>query len=277
MMNRILSPLASLLLCAVAAAQGASGSQSYFLSSVDFGIGNEGVSSTYQAQVISPQSLSIESGAVSNAYASGGGLLGSLQVSFVGLPWVTGVSPRFIKPSGNQNIFLHGSQLSAGAQPSVEVGGLAATVVARSGDQLEASVPAQSVPGYKSVALTTTSGSSRIEAGIGVLPMIDTPEVLNGWDANALRFHVSQGDFLIFGLASQLSSVGIQFEGWNYRLMLDPNDIVLTDSYFVADPEGKLTLTIPPFFASGVVHCQALVITNEPSYAPASFTNVLSL
>lgn len=193
------------------------------------------------------------------------------------MPWVTGVTPRFVKPSGAPTIQLRGSQLAAGSNPVVEIGDAVATVISRAGDQVSATVPTLAVPGYKSVTLTTSTGSSRLDSGIGVLPMIDTPEPLNGWDPNALRFHVSQGDFLIFGLGMTLSTVGLQFEDWKYRLMLDPNDIVLTNAYFVSDPEGKLTLAIPPFFASGVVHCQALVITNDPSYAPASFTNVLSL
>ena len=151
------------------------------------------------------------------------------------------------------------------------------SVVSRAVDEITATASLQLKPGYQPVTLTTGAGSSRLDAGVGVLPMIDTPEPLNGWDPNALRFHVSQGDFLIFGLASRVLPVGIQIEDWNHSLLLDPNDIVLTDSFFVGDPEGKLTLTIPPFFASGQVHCQALVITNDPTYAPASFTNVLSL
>jgi IPT/TIG domain len=277
MMRLLAVPFALSFLCAAVAAQGAAGSQNYFMSSVEFAAGNEGTSSLYQAQSISPSSLSIEPGASSAACVSSGGFLGALQVPLVGVPWVTGVTPRFVKPSGSPTILLHGSQLAAGSQPVVEIGGAVATVVSRAGDQLSATAPPLPVPGYQSVSLTTSTGSSRLESGIGVLPMIDTPEPLNGWDPNALRFHVSQGDFLIFGLASRLSPVGIQFEDWKHLLLLDPADIVLTDSYFVADPEGKLTLTIPPFFASGQVHCQALVITNEPSYAPASFTNVLSL
>ena len=109
------------------------------------------------------------------------------------------------------------------------------------------------------------------------MPMVETREPLNGWDPNSLRFHVSQGDFVILGLATSLFPAGIQIADWNYRLLLDPNEIVLTDSYFVGDAEGKLNLNIPAFFASGQVHLQALVLTNDPTYAPASFTNVLSL
>lgn len=269
--------LSTLLLGAVGAAQAASGSQSYFLSAVDIGSGGRADSAIYNVTSSAGGGLAVDTNASSSTYQFRGGFFGALTAPTLGSPWITGASPIYIKPAGNPALTLHGTDLAAGTQPVITVGTVQAPFVSRSVSQVQVTVPPQPIPGYQTVTFANSSGTTRLEAGVGVLPMIDTREPLNGWDPNVLRFHVTQGDFVIFGLASSLFPAGFQIADWNYRLLLEPNDILLTDSYFVGDPEGKLNLTIPAFFPSGQVYCQAVVLTNDPTYAPASFTNVIPL
>jgi hypothetical protein len=247
------------------------------MSAVDFGSGGEADTAFYKVRSSAGGGIAVEPDASSASYRIRGGFFGALTAPMLGTPWITGSSPMFVKPAGNPSLTLHGTELWLGTQPVVTVGSAVAPVLARTASQVQITVPPQPVPGYQTVTFANSSGTTRLEAGVGVLPMIDTREPLNGWDPNVLRFHATQGDFVIFGLASSQFPAGIQIADWKYRLLLDPNEILLTDSYFVGDAEGKLSLTIPPFFATGQVFCQALVLTNDPAYAPASFTNMLPL
>ena len=284
-MNAVRILLCSLLLGAAGVAQGsntgsstgASGSQSYFLSAVEFGSGGEADTAFYKIRSSVGSGVVVEPDASSTSYRIRGGFFGAFTAPMLGTPWITGASPMFVKPGGNPTLTLTGTELWLGSSPIVSIGGASAGVLSRTASQLQVTVPAQPVPGYQPVTFTNSAGTTKLDSGIGVMPMVETREPLNGWDPNSLRFHVSQGDFVILGLATSLFPAGIQISDWNYRLLLDPNEIVLTDSYFVGDAEGKLNLNIPAFFASGQVHLQALVLTNDPTYAPASFTNVLSL
>lgn len=282
-LSRIL--MASLLLGASGVAQaagtgsstGASSSATYFISAVEFSSGGEADSLFYKVRSAVGSGVVTEPDASSTTYRIRGGFFGAFTAPMLGTPWITGASPMFVKPSGSQTLTLHGTELWTGTGPIVTVGGAAASVVSRTASQAQVTVPPQPIPGYQPVTFTTSAGQTKLDSGVGVMPMVETREPLNGWDPNFLRFHVSAGDFVILGLATSLFPAGITIADWKYKLLLDPNEIVLTDSYFVGDPEGKLTLTIPPFFASGQVHVQALVLTNDPTYAPASFTNVQSL
>ena len=265
-MNAARILMASLLLGAAGVAQsagavsssGPASSQSYFLSAVEFGSGGEADTSFYKIRSSVGSGVVVEPDASSANYRIRGGFFGAFTAPMLGTPWITGASPMFVKPSGNPTLTLTGTELWLGNSPIVSIGGANASVLLRTASQMQVTVPAQPVPGYQPVTFTNSAGTTKLDSGIGVLPMIDTREPLNGWDPNVLRFHASQGDFVIFGLASSLFPAGIQIADWKYRLLLDPNEIVLTDSYFVGDADGKLSLTIPAFFATGQVHCQAV-------------------
>ena len=269
--------LSALLLGAAGVAQAPSGSQSYFLSAVEFGSNNESDTLFYKLRSSTGGGIAVEPDASSTGYRMRGGFYGAMTAPMLGSPWVNGASPMFIKPSADTSLTLHGTELWLGSEPVVMVGASQASVVSRSASQVRVTVPAQPVPGYQAVTFTNSTGSTRLEVGVGVLPMIDTRELLNGWDQNQLRFHASQGDFVIFGLAPLLYPAGIQIADWKHRFLLEPNQVTFTDSFYIGDADGKFSLKIPAFFATGEVHCQALVISDEPSYAPASFTNVITL
>jgi hypothetical protein len=279
---RALLLLSALALCGSAAqAQGqqnvAASSASYFMSAQTFGSGDEADTLFYKTRSALGDGLVVEPDSASATYRVRGGFFGAFTAPMLGQPWLTSAVPLFVRPKGNDPVSLRGTELWLGTPPVVTVGGVPAAVGARTVSQLQITVPNQPAPGYQPVVFTNSSGTTRLEQGLGVLPLVELREPLNGFDANLLRFRTLPGDFVILALATSLFPTGISIADWNFKLLLDPNTIVLTDSYFVGSPDGSLALPIPPFFQSGMAHIQGLVLSVDPALSPASFTNVLSL
>jgi len=84
-----------------------------------------------------------------------GGFTGALSSPVLGQPWLTGVRPFWIKPNGNPDLTLHGSELWLGPTPVITIGGVPAGVVARTVDQMVITPPALTVPGFQPVVTTT--------------------------------------------------------------------------------------------------------------------------
>ena len=155
------------------------------------------------------------------------------------------------------------------------IGGQFATTVVRTVSQMIVTVPNQPVPGFQPVVFSNSAGTTELPEGVGVLPMIEKREPLNGVDPNYIRIHTLPNDIVLLVLGGALGP-GLQILDFGYQLLLDPGQVIFTDAFFVADPDGKTTIPIPPF-PSGLVFVQALSITADPSYTPGSWTNPVAL
>jgi hypothetical protein len=167
-MNAVRILLCSLLIGAAGIAQGSgtgvstggSGSQSYFLSAVEFGSGGEADTFFYKIRSSVGSGVVVEPDASSTSYRIRGGFFGAFTAPMLGTPWITGASPMFVKPGGNPTLTLTGTELWLGSSPIVSIGGASAGVLSRTASQLQVTVPAQPVPGYQPVTFTTSAGTS---------------------------------------------------------------------------------------------------------------------
>lgn len=278
-MRALLPQTLALMLGAMCSAQhtasNAASSQSYFLSAVEFASGSDSNTLLYRVQSSQGTGVVTEPDAASATYRIRGGFTGALTSPVLGQPWLTGVLPYYVKPSGNGNLTLHGTELWLGPSPLITVGGLAATNVVRTVDKMVIAMPTQPVPGYQPVTFTNAAGTSTLPEGVGVLPLVEKREPLNGFDPNFVRFRAQQGDFVVLVVGLALSAP-LQVLDFQYQLLLDPNQVTLTDLLFVGNPDG--TITIPLFgFPTGIAHVQVLALTTDPAYAPGMWSNVVLL
>jgi len=250
-------------------------SATYFMAAVELGSGADADTLLYRLQGSQGSGVVVEPDSSSLTYRMRGGFYGALTSPVLGQPWLTGATPFFVKQLGNPNLTLHGTELWLGPTPVMTLGGQLAGTILRTAHQMVVSVPDQPVPGYQPVVFTNTAGTTRLNEGIGVLPMIEKREPLNGTDPNYIRIHALQTDIVLLVL-SGAPSLGIQLFDYRHYLLLDPNQVLFLDAFFVGDPSGKTTIPLPPY-PSGLVWVQALAFTLDPGYAPASWTNAVAL
>jgi hypothetical protein len=278
-MRALLTGTALLLLAATGSAQHQSGnaasSPTYFMAAIDFGSAEDTNTLIYRLQGSQGSGVVTEPDAASPTYRIRGGFYGALTSPVLNQPWLTGARPFFLKRTGNGNLTLHGTELWLGPTPTVTIAGIPAPVITRTVDQMVVAVPTQPVPGFQPVTFSNAAGTTTLPEGVGVLPMIEKREPLNGDDPNYIRIHTLPFDVVLLVLG-QLQGPGIQILDFQYQLLLDPNFVVFTDAFFVADPDGKTTIPLPPY-PSGLISVQALAVTADPSYFPGSWTNVVAL
>jgi hypothetical protein len=278
-MRALLFSVATTSFCAAAAAQHTSGyaasSPTWFLSAAEFGSAEDADTLLYRLRSTQGAGVVVEPDAASPTYRMRGGFTGALSAPVLGQPWLTGVRPFWIKPNGNSDLTVHGSELWLGPTPTVTIGGVPAGVVARTVDQMVITPPPLTVPGFQPVVTTNSAGSSVLPEGVGVLPMLEQREPLNGADPNHLRIHALPFDIVLLVLAGS-QAPGIQVLDFQYVLLLHPSTVFFTDAFLVTGADGKTTIPLPPF-PTGLVHVQALVITADPSYYPGMWTNPLAL
>jgi hypothetical protein len=278
-MHALLTVSAALLLGAIGTAQhkagNAASSATYFMAAVDFGSAEDANTLLYRLQGEQGGGVVAEPDAGSATYRMRGAFYGALTSPVLGQPWLTGARPFFLKPTGNGNLTLHGTELWLGPTPTITIGGQPASTVIRTVSSMVVTTPNQPVPGFQPVTFSNTAGTTTLPEGVGVLPMIEKREPLDGVDPNYIRIHTLPNDIVLIVLAETLGP-GIQILDFQYQLLLDPNTVIFTDAFFVSDPDGKTTIRIPPF-PSGLLQVQALSITADPSYTPGSWTNAVAL
>ena len=271
--------VALLLLAALGTAQHQAGhaasSTTYFMAAVEFGSAEDAGTLLYRLRGSQGSGVVVEPDAASPTYRIRGGFYGASTAPVLGQPWLTGAQPFFLKRTGNGTLTLRGTELWLGPTPTVTIGGQPALVIARTVDQMQVSVPIQPVPGFQPVTFSNIAGASTMNEGVGVLPMIEKREPLNGADPNYIRIHTLPFDFVLLALGGA-PGVGIQILDFYHQLLLDPGQVFFTNVFFIADPDGHLTIPIPPF-PTGLVWVQGLAITADPSYTPGSWTNVVAL
>jgi hypothetical protein len=267
------------LLGAVGAAQqqvsGSASSQSYFLVAAEWANGEESDTLLYNLRPSHGNGLVVEPISQSSNYVILGGFPAMLSAPVIGQPWMTSVEPFYVPPFGDPQLILHGTEMWLGGIPIVTIGGQTASVGGRTADTVLVTMPFQPVPGLQPVQLTNGLGTTTLNEGVGVLPMLELREPMNGTDPNRIRFHGSSGDLVVLGIGTTLAPTPWVWPGYGYSLQLDPNNVLLTLVY-LPDAEGRFDVPLPPF-PSGYFQVQALVWTNNPGYAPGSWTNALPL
>jgi hypothetical protein len=277
MRTLIISTLLPLLGATSAAQQlsGSASSQTYFLVAAEWANGEETDTLTYNLRASHGNGLVVEPLSQSSTYLMLGGFPAMLSAPVIGRPWLTGVTPFYVPQVGNPQLILHGTEMWLGGTPTVTIGGQTASVGARTVDTVLVTMPDQPVPGLQSVQVTNGLGTTTLNEGVAVLPMLELREPMNGTDPNRIRFHGTFGDLVVLGVGTNLAPVPVVFPGYGYSLQLDPNSVALTLVY-LPDADGRIEVPLPPF-PSGFFRVQALVWTNNPGYAPGSWTNELKL
>ncbi|HEU4417374.1 MAG TPA: IPT/TIG domain-containing protein [Planctomycetota bacterium] len=254
---------------------GSASSQTYFLVAAEWANGEETNTLLYNLRPSQGNGLVVEPISQSSTYVILGGFPAMLSATVIGRPWLTGVSPFYVPQFGNPQLTLHGTEMWLGGTPTVAIGGQNATVNGRTADTVLITMPGQPVPGLQPVQVTNNLGTTTLNEGVGVLPMLELREPLNGTDPNRIRYHGSPIEIVVLGIGQGLAPTPVVFPGFGYSLQLDPNTVVLTVAY-LTDAEGRVDIPLSPF-PSGIFRVQALVFTNNPGYYPGSWTNQLPL
>jgi hypothetical protein len=265
-----------LLLAPLAAQQqfsGASSSQNYFMAAVELGSGEDADSTLYRLRSSQGSGVVVEPDASSATYRMRGGFFGALSAPLTGQPWLTAVRPFFVPQTGSPNLTLHGTEMYLGSTPTVQIGGQPASTGARFVDRMVATLPDQPAPGFQPVLVSNNLGQTVLNEGVGVLPMFYLREPADGYERTELRYQGTPGDMMILALGIGQVQNGYVLPGYRYALQIDPNLILATNFFAVLDPEGTMTLQLPRFAPTNLLRVQSLVLTNNPGYAPGSWTN----
>ncbi|MFN3242375.1 MAG: hypothetical protein ACE37K_12775 [Planctomycetota bacterium] len=254
---------------------GQSSSQTYYMVSTEFGSAEAATSLLYQLQGSQGSGVVNEPHAVSQTYQMRGAFYGASTAPVLGQPRLTAARPFFVRRINNGQLSLTGTELWLGPTPTITVGGQNATVITRTVDEIVVSLPDQPEPGFQPVTFSNPVGTTTLEEGVGVLPMLQRREPLNGVDPNYLRIDTLPNNVVLLALATDLGP-GIQTLNFGFQLLLDPSSVFFTNAYFVADPDGRTIIPLPPF-PPGMLHAQVLDVTADPDDFPGSWTNVVSL
>ncbi len=268
--------LVGMLLAAPLMAQEAS-SSTYVLTSLEFASGDEADSTLFKVRPTFGTGVLPEINMQSATYTLTGGFPASLDAATVGSPWAGSVRPFYVPQFGTPTVTIHGIDMDLGGAPSATIGGAAAPVFGRSLDRAIVQLPDQPVPGYQPVEFTTSAGQTRIEQGVGVLPMLSQPQPLTPTTPVRIRYHGSQNDLVVLALGGGLATSPFQLTGYGYAPQLDPGLILSSQFVFIGSPDGTFDISGPPLPVTGVLHMQCLVFTSAPGYAPGSWTNTIPL
>ncbi|MFK7740229.1 MAG: hypothetical protein AB8H80_07885 [Planctomycetota bacterium] len=254
---------------------GAASSQTYFMAATEFGSGGEAGTALYSLQGSQGSGVVAEPHAAAFTYGLRGAFFGAATAPVLGQPQLTAARPFFVTRINNGQLTLHGTELDLGNAPTIAIGGELATTVSRTADEMVVTVPNQSVPGFQPVLFSNSAGSTLLAEGVGVLPMIQRREPFNGVDRNYLRIDTRPNDVVLLVLADS-AGPGLQTLDFGYLLLLDPGTVFFSDAFFVADPEGRTFIDLPPF-PPGLIFVQALDITADPDDFPGTWTNMVAL
>jgi hypothetical protein len=252
-------------------------SPTYFLTAIEFGSGEEADSVQHKLRPVLSTGVVAEPDSGSATYFLRGGFPAMLTSSTMGTPMLAGVTPFFVGQDGSQRAVVSGYDMLRGGAPTVTVGGQPATVTQSTTDHVTVEVPNQPVPGFQPVTLTNGLGTVQLERGVAVVPMMFNREPLNIATPVHSTLVATQGDLVVLGLSFGRLPGPVPLLGARYGLLLDPNLLFATALIRVTEANGTYVLTAPPLPVVGQTYVQALVITTNPTYAPWSWTNDVTL
>ena len=241
-------------------------------------LGGGGTTSSQKHELLVSFGDGVPAGRATSArYVIEGGCNARLGVVVAGSPTLAAVAPRYATLRGGASLTLHGSELASGTVRSLKIGGKNATVGSRRADQITTVLPNQSQPGWQPVEFVTSTGTTVLAKGVGVLPLIETRPAAASGVPFRLVFKGSKGDGVIWALGIGASSP-ISFSGMHYGFALNPSLFIVLPGFGIADPNGELRMAFPATaYPTGTIYVQGLFVTTNPGYGPASFTNVLRL
>lgn len=278
-MRPFLGTMTLALFAAVGSAQHQAGhaasSQTYFMAAVELGSGEDAATALYELRSSQGSGVVVEPDAGSATYRMRGGYFGAATAPVLGQPWLTGAQPFHIDRTGNSTMILRGTELWLGPTPTVTIGGQVAPVISRTSHQMLVAVPDQPVPGFQPVTFTNVAGTSTMNEGVGVLPMIEKREPLNGAHRNYIRITTRPTEVLLLVLGSA-PGPATQILDFEYFLLLDEAQVFFADIFYIGDPEGRFTIPLPPY-PSGLVWVQGLAVTPESGYTAGSWSNAVAL
>jgi len=249
-----------------------SGSVTYFSESKTMADGGMSNSSTYALTATIGQRASGDSG--SATYALTGGFAGTLDATS-SEPWLTDANPAYVMPRSNDLVWLSGARLNL-SQPSVVVSGRPATVVASSATDVAIRLPTLPDPGWHSIALSNFAGTTTIERGVGVLPLLYTEGAPASEVAYDIVFRGTKGDVVIWAMGV---NPGMKFPiaPYLYGLTIDASFVRVLPAMFISANNGEVRFSVPAVTTTMAFYLQGLFVTNNPGYAPGSFSNLLKL
>lgn len=256
---------------------GSASSQTYFVSSLEFASGTEATTPIYKVRPTLGSGVVPYVGAESATYVFTGGFPASLDSPVLGRPWLTAVTPFFVPQFGNPTLRLQGTEMQMGSNPSVTIGTQPAPVGGRTVHETFVTLPTQLTPGFQPVVLTNELGTTRLEEGVGVLPMLIRREPLNEVTPVTVRYQGSLGDLVVLGFGGGLTNTPFVLAGYHHALFLDIGQLFTTVVLVVGSPDGTLTLNGAPLPFTGLLYLQALALSANPGYAPGSWTNPIRL
>lgn len=209
----------------------------------------------------------------SATYYLSGGFIGTLDAVSAGA-WITSASPTFHTPRSTNLIWLTGTRLNVGT-PAVTISGKPASVIASSPTDVAVRLPMLPDPGWHSIALTNSLGTTSIERGVGVLPMLYTDGAAASNVSFDLVFKGTKNDFVIWALGFN-SGPKIPIAPYLHGLTLNASFVKILPSFQITDASGEFRLPIPPVPFVFTIYCQSLFITTNPGYSPGSFSNRVS-
>lgn len=252
-------------------------SPSYFLTAIDLGSGEEADSAAHKLRQVLGTGVVAEPFSGSATYFLRGGFPAMLTSATMGAPMLAGMTPFFVGQVGSPSAVAAGFDLLPGGLPTITIGGQPATVTQWTTDHVTVDVPDQPVPGFQPVTLTNGVGTARLERGVAVLPLLFNREPLNVATPLHSTLVATQGDIALLVLSFGRLPAPVPVLDARYGLMLDPSLLITTAMITVTEADGTFVLQAPPLPIVGQLYYQALVITTNPTYAPWSWTNDVTL
>lgn len=214
-------------------------------------------------------------GAASSAtYAVHGGFVPALDAVSIE-PWLTYATPSYVMPRSKDLVWLSGARLDLGA-PTVTVAGRPAAVVASSATDVAIRMPALSEPGWHSIELHNASGTTSLERGIGVLPLLYTEGAPASEVEYDIVFRGSRGDVVLWALGVS-PGIRLSIAPYLHGLTISSSYIKLLPSMMVSANNGEVRFGVPTMPTTMAIYVQGLFVTSNPGYAPGSFSNLLKL
>lgn len=208
----------------------------------------------------------------SSTYTLTGGFPGTLQATSAA-PWLTAALPTFITPRSQDLVWLSGTRLFPGI-PTVSVSGQPATVIAHSATDVAVRMPNLAEPGWHEITLRNSAGETSLERGIGVLPLLYTDRAGAPNIPFDIVFKGTRGDSVLWVLGLTRGPL-VKIGSFLHGLAIDPAAAVVLNTLMISANTGELKLEIPASPFPTPLYIQGLFLSNNPGYAPGSFSNLL--
>ena len=212
----------------------------------------------------------------SKSYRILGGYPAMLDVSPMGRPWITAVRPETITTNGGANIEIFGANLHLGSAPTIRIGDKQAHPQSRSARRIVARQAALAKVGRQRVSMSNSLGSTAVESGLAVLPLVESEPPAAPLRPFSLAFRGHGGDLVVVLLGIE-GSFSLPIQPFLHGLSLVPASLIVLHGLVITAPDGVARLPFPALNYVRPIHVQALFLSANQGYRPGSFSNVLGL